>query len=154
MGGVRDGHPGGGGRRRHDAGGHAANSVPATTTPDGLRAKLEAAAGQCRVDVGFWGGVVPGNAGELAGLLAEGVLGFKCFLIPSGRRGVPARRRVRSAGGPAGAGSAGAVLLVHAELPGPIDAAAGVWAGGSPARVCAAICAPGPTRRRWRRSSC
>jgi allantoinase len=109
------------------------NSVPATTTRDGLRAKLEAADGKCRVDVGLWGGVVPGNAGELAGLLAEGVLGFKAFLTPSGveefqhveesdlRAAMPVLARH------------GAVLLVHAELPGPIDAAAGVWMGGSPA---------------------
>jgi allantoinase len=109
------------------------NSVPATTAPDALRAKLEAAAGQCRVDVGFWGGVVPGNADELAGLLAEGVLGFKAFLTPSGveefqhvessdlRAAMPELARL------------GAVLLAHAELPGPIAGASGVWADGSPA---------------------
>src|SRR5262245_61430450 len=60
------------------------NSIPATTTREALSAKLTAARSQCSVDVGFWGGVVPGNAGELAGLLAEGVLGFKAFLVPSG----------------------------------------------------------------------
>jgi allantoinase len=103
------------------------NSIPATTTREALRAKVEAAQGRCRVDVGFWGGVVPGNAGEIAGLLEDGVLGFKAFLVPSGvdefehveeadlREALPelARR--------------GAVLLAHAELPGPIEAAAGVW---------------------------
>jgi allantoinase len=36
------------------------------------------------VDVGFWGGAVPGNAGELAKLHAEGVFGVKCFLLDSG----------------------------------------------------------------------
>ncbi len=108
------------------------NSVPATTTREALRAKLEAAAGQCSVDVGFWGGVVPGNAGELAGLLEDGVLGFKAFLVPSGveefqhvgeadlREALPVLAR------------SGAVLLVHAELPGPIDGAAGVWEGADP----------------------
>src|SRR3954451_18578826 len=40
------------------------NSVPATVTVSGLRAKLKAAQAQCPVDVGFWGGVVPGNRGE------------------------------------------------------------------------------------------
>src|SRR5215208_507226 len=34
------------------------NSVPATTTREGLEAKRRAAEGKCRVDVGFWGGVV------------------------------------------------------------------------------------------------
>src|SRR5215218_7236901 len=60
------------------------NSIPATTTHEALRAKMEAAQGRCRVDVGFWGGVVPGNTGEIAGLLDDGVLGFKAFLVPSG----------------------------------------------------------------------
>src|SRR6185436_523308 len=60
------------------------NSVPATTTVAGLGEKREAARAQCHVDVAFWGGVVPGNAGELDALVDAGVRGFKCFLVPSG----------------------------------------------------------------------
>jgi allantoinase len=60
------------------------NSVPATTTPHALDAKREAARGKTYVDVGFLGGVVPGNAGELAALWRDGVFAFKCFLAPSG----------------------------------------------------------------------
>ena len=60
------------------------NSVPATTTAAALRAKVSAMAGKLHADVGLWGGVVPGNAGELAALAAAGALGFKCFLAPSG----------------------------------------------------------------------
>jgi allantoinase len=109
------------------------NSVPATTTREGLRVKMAAAEGKCRVDVGFWGGVVPGNTSELAGLLSDGVLGFKAFLVPSGvdefehveesdlRTAMPELARY------------GAVLLAHAERPGPINAAVGIWEGGSPA---------------------
>src|SRR5207244_10531086 len=55
------------------------NSVPATTTAAALAAKRAAARGRCAIDVFFWGGVVPGNAGELESLAAAGVLGFKCF---------------------------------------------------------------------------
>ena len=66
------------------------NSVPATTTVAALRAKVDAARAQCHVDVGFWGGVVPGNAGELEGLVDAGVRGFKCFLVPSGVDEFPA----------------------------------------------------------------
>jgi hypothetical protein len=66
------------------------NSVPATTDAAALAAKRRAAAGGCWVDVGFWGGVVPGNRGELAGLWAAGVLGFKAFLCPSGVDEFPA----------------------------------------------------------------
>src|SRR5215468_1797073 len=58
------------------------NSIPPTTTREGLAAKRAAARGQCAIDVGFWGGVVPGNARddrELAGMVQDGVRGFKCF---------------------------------------------------------------------------
>src|SRR5205807_9595743 len=44
------------------------NSVPATTSVDGLRAKTRGAEGRCWVDVGCWGGVGRGNTGELAKL--------------------------------------------------------------------------------------
>jgi allantoinase len=60
------------------------NSIPPTTTVANLTTKREAAQGQCWVDVGFWGGVVPGNEGGLVPLVKAGVKGFKCFLIESG----------------------------------------------------------------------
>lgn len=60
------------------------NSIPPTTTVNGLEAKVKAAEGQCWVDVGFYGGVVPGNEGELKTLVERGVRGFKGFLIESG----------------------------------------------------------------------
>ncbi|MFI6388155.1 allantoinase AllB [Nonomuraea sp. NPDC050540] len=60
------------------------NSLPPTVTPAALAAKRAAAAGQCFVDVGFWGGAVPGNVKELRPLHELGVFGFKCFLSPSG----------------------------------------------------------------------
>src|SRR5215210_3936415 len=61
------------------------NSIPPTTTLDNFQEKLAAAsAAECSVDVGFWGGVVPGNGAELAPLYEAGVLGFKCFLVHSG----------------------------------------------------------------------
>src|ERR1700761_691059 len=50
------------------------NCIPVTTTRAALEEKLRAAAAQLHVDVGFWGGVVPGNADELAGLAAAGAL--------------------------------------------------------------------------------
>jgi allantoinase len=109
------------------------NSVPATSTREGLRAKVEAARTKLWIDVGLWGGAVPGNVGELAGLLEEGVFGFKAFLVPSG---VKEFRHVEEADLRAAMRELarhGAVLLAHAELPGPIDAAAGVWEEGSPA---------------------
>jgi allantoinase len=60
------------------------NCLPPTVDVAALEAKRKAADGQCHVDVGFWGGAVPGNAGALVPLLAAGVFGVKCFLIDSG----------------------------------------------------------------------
>ncbi|HEX5120658.1 MAG TPA: allantoinase AllB [Pseudonocardiaceae bacterium] len=60
------------------------NSIPPTTTVAALRAKRAAAAGRVHVDVGFWGGAVPGNAGDLAALHDAGVFGFKAFTLHSG----------------------------------------------------------------------
>ncbi|WP_344294248.1 allantoinase AllB [Agromyces neolithicus] len=60
------------------------NSIPPTTTVDALAVKRAAAEGAVFVDVGFWGGVVPGNLGDLAPLVEAGVFGFKCFLVHSG----------------------------------------------------------------------
>jgi len=92
------------------------NSVPATTTVAGLEQKRTAAGGRCHVDVGFWGGVVPGNAADLTPLARAGVLGFKCFMCPSGvdefghvgesdlRKALPVLARL------------GLPLLAHAEL--------------------------------------
>jgi allantoinase len=100
------------------------NSIPPTTTREAFAAKRAAARGQCAVDVGFWGGVVPGNAGELEGLVADGVRGFKCFLVDSG---VAEFGWVGEADlGPAMAilATVGRPLLVHAELAAPIDAVA------------------------------
>ncbi|CAG8769881.1 939_t:CDS:2, partial [Cetraspora pellucida] len=37
------------------------NSIPPTTTVDNLKQKIDAAKGKCWVDVGFYGGVIPGN---------------------------------------------------------------------------------------------
>ncbi|MCA1563368.1 MAG: allantoinase AllB [Acidobacteria bacterium] len=93
------------------------NSIPSTTTARALEAKRSAAAGRCHVDVGFWGGVVPGNADALDALAHGGVLGFKCFLCPSGvdefehvsekdlREAMPVLARL------------GLPLLAHAEFP-------------------------------------
>lgn len=117
------------------------NSVPPTTTREGLEAKLRAAEGRCRVDYGLWGGVVPGTHGELEPLLDAGVLGFKAFMVdsgvpefpPAGEEVLRAAMRVLAA--------RGAPLLVHAEDPGALDPGAlareprshGAWLASRPA---------------------
>ena len=99
------------------------NSIPATTTAAALESKRAAARKTCSVNVGFWGGVVPGNAGELRALCRAGVFGFKCFLVPSG---VPEFAHVNENDLRAALPELVALdmpLLVHAEMPGPIDEA-------------------------------
>jgi allantoinase len=93
------------------------NSIPAATTVQGLETKIRAATGQCHVDVGFWGGVVPGNTGELRGLAAAGVLGFKCFLSPSGVDEFPHVSEADLRQALPVVAELGLPLLVHAELP-------------------------------------
>ncbi len=60
------------------------NSIPPTTTVAALEEKRAAARDQAYVDVGFWGGAVPGNLPDLRPLHDAGVFGFKCFLLHSG----------------------------------------------------------------------
>jgi allantoinase len=101
------------------------NSIPATTTSAALEKKRAAARKKCWVNVGFWGGVVPGNTDELRALDRAGVFGFKCFLVPSG---VPEFENVNEADLREALPVVAAMnlpLLVHAELPEPIAAAAG-----------------------------
>ncbi|MGH9703607.1 MAG: allantoinase AllB [Candidatus Acidiferrales bacterium] len=99
------------------------NSIPATTSVKGVREKLRAAEGKLCVDVGFWGGVIPGNSRELRGLWDAGVFGYKCFLAPSGVDEFPFVGESELRVALPELASMGAVLLVHAELPGPIEKA-------------------------------
>jgi allantoinase len=112
------------------------NCIPATTSRAAAEAKADALRDQLSVDVGFWGGVVPDNTQELAGLAEFGVFGAKCFLCPSGvdefahvdrdalERAMPVMRDL------------GLPLLVHAELPGPLERAEAALAaqGADPRR--------------------
>ncbi|MGI5322629.1 allantoinase AllB [Actinomadura nitritigenes] len=106
------------------------NSLPPTVSAAALAAKRAAAAGKLHVDVGFWGGAVPGNVPSLRALHDGGVFGFKCFasdsgvpefppLTPAGMR--DAFREIASFGG---------LVIVHAEDPSALTAPAD---GGYPA---------------------
>jgi allantoinase len=108
------------------------NSIPPTTTREAFAAKRAAARGQCSVDVGFWGGVVPGNTQELAGMASDGVRGFKCFLVDSGVEefgwvgAADLRKAMRVLA------QIDRPLLVHAEVAGPIDQATARLATANP----------------------
>jgi len=60
------------------------NAIPVTTTAKAFDEKLAASENKLHVNVGFYGGLIPGNINELEGLMQAGVLGIKCFLTHSG----------------------------------------------------------------------
>jgi len=91
------------------------NSIPPTTTVAALEEKRAAARDQAWVDVGFWGGAVPGNLADLAGLHEAGVFGFKCFLIHSGVEEFPHLSAAEFADALGETAGLGALMLVHAE---------------------------------------
>ncbi len=99
------------------------NCLPSTTTVAALEAKRKAANGQCHVDWMAWAGVVSDNQKHIESLAAAGVPGFKCFLIHPGIDGFTMvnERELRAA--LPHVARTGLPLLVHAELPGPVDAA-------------------------------
>lgn len=99
------------------------NSLPPTVDVAALKVKRKTAEPQAYVDVGFWGGAVPGNVSELRPLHDAGVFGFKCFLLHSGvdefaplsaDQLESAAREIASFDG---------LLIVHAEDSQAIDAA-------------------------------
>jgi len=106
------------------------NCLPATTTVAGLEAKRAAAHGRCWVDWAAWGGVVADNQNDIESLAKTGVPGFKCFLIHPGIDGFTMVTESQLRVALPHVARTGLPLLVHAELAGPIEAAAGKLAAG------------------------
>src|SRR5258708_16776397 len=101
------------------------NASPVTTTAAAFDEKRAATAGQLHCDGGFWGGVVPGNEGEIERLIDRGVLGFKAFLTHSGIDEFPNvteadLRKVMPV-----IASHGLPLLVHCELESGVERTVG-----------------------------
>lgn len=119
------------------------NASPVTTTVEALKFKLDAAKGKLHVNVGFYGGVIPGNIDDLDGLLNAGVFGIKAFLTHSGidefpnvteadlRRALPILKKHN------------AKLLVHCEVEEPVG---GVGATHVSPRSYAAYLASRPAK--------
>jgi allantoinase len=101
------------------------NSIPPTVDVAALDVKRASAAGQCAIDVGFWGGAVPGNSGELAGLHEAGVFGFKCFTVDSGVPEFPPLDDAGLAEAMRRIAELGSLLIVHAEDAGCIGSTTG-----------------------------
>ncbi len=99
------------------------NSIPPTTTVAALDEKRAVARGQAWVDVGFWGGAVPGNLPDLRPLHEAGVFGFKCFLLHSGVDEFPHLSGAELHDALAEAKTFDGLVIVHAEDAGTIDSA-------------------------------
>jgi len=98
------------------------NSIPPTTTVEALLAKQDAAHRQAFVDVGFWGGAIPGNLADLRPLHEAGVFGFKCFLLHSGVEEFPPLDASGLTAALAEVAGFDGLVIVHAEDPDTIDA--------------------------------
>lgn len=93
------------------------NSIPPTVDAEALEAKRDAARTTVVCDVAFWGGVVPGSGVNVSELVAEGVCGFKVFLIDSGVEEFPPLTAGSLEDVAAALAAAKVPLLVHAEDP-------------------------------------
>ena len=91
------------------------NSLPPTVNVESLDIKREVAASKAFVDVGFWGGAIPGNTSDLKPLFDAGVYGFKCFLEDSGVEEFPPLEPEELRADMAELAKYDGLLIVHAE---------------------------------------
>ena len=99
------------------------NSIPPTIDVPVLEEKRAVARDQVHVDVGFWGGAVPGNTSSLRDLHDDSVFGFKCFLLHSGVDEFPPLDADEMEHDMRELASFDSVMLVHAEDSRAIDRA-------------------------------
>ena len=92
------------------------NSSPVTTNVTALEVKRSAVKGKCRVDVGFYGGVVPDNESDIQPLVEAGVFGLKAFMCDSGLDEFPASGEPELRSALTNLYDSGVPLLVHAEI--------------------------------------
>ncbi|HJQ06945.1 MAG TPA: allantoinase AllB [Nocardioides sp.] len=91
------------------------NSIPPTCDTAALEVKRKTAESQAYVDVGFWGGAIPGNVADLRGLHDAGVFGYKCFLLHSGVDEFPPLDPAQLEAAMREIASFDGLLIVHAE---------------------------------------
>ncbi|GAA3586037.1 allantoinase AllB [Kribbella ginsengisoli] len=97
------------------------NSIPPTCDVPSLELKRKTAQSQAFVDVGFWGGAIPGNAEQLRPLHEAGTFGFKCFLLHSGVDEFPPLDHAQLEQAMREISSFDGLLIVHAEDAHQID---------------------------------
>jgi allantoinase len=100
------------------------NCLPPTTTVEALEEKRRRAEESSLVDWVLWGGVVADNQRQIEPLASAGVPGFKCFLVDPGIEGFTMVTEQQLRAALPHVARTGLPLLVHAEWPGPMEAAA------------------------------
>jgi allantoinase len=91
------------------------NSLPPVTAAASFELKRAAAKRSSRTDFGIWGGLVPGNTGELEAMRDAGAVGFKAFMCNSGVEEFPLANPATLRAGMKRAAELGMLVAVHAE---------------------------------------
>src|SRR5579862_5105693 len=91
------------------------NSTPCTINAREFDRKCAALEASSITDFGLWGGLVPGNIGEMAEMADRGVVGFKAFMCDSGLPEFPRADDFTLFEGLAEAARLGLPVAVHAE---------------------------------------
>ncbi len=97
------------------------NSSPVVLSESALRRKLSVARKKSLIDFGLWGGLVPGNVGEIEGLAKAGAIGIKAFMCSSGIEDFPAVDGKSLLVGAKACAEAGLTLALHAEDPDELE---------------------------------
>ncbi|ASK66440.1 allantoinase [Brachybacterium avium] len=97
------------------------NSIPSTVNPPALEYKQLFARDSAFVDIGFWGGAIPGNLPQLRPLHDAGVFGFKCFMLNSGVDEFPPLTADELEEALTETSAFGSMMIVHAEDAHTID---------------------------------
>lgn len=93
------------------------NSIPPTISVEALAEKRQVASTKISVDTAFWGGIVPGSAAEIPGMINAGVAGFKAFMVDSGVAEFPPLSPGELESSMRALAKAEVPLLLHAEDP-------------------------------------
>ena len=91
------------------------NSTPCTVNAEEFARKHAALAASSITDFALWGGLVPGNRDDLAGLAGAGAVGFKAFMADSGLPEFPRADDLTLFEGMTEAARLGLPVAVHAE---------------------------------------
>ena len=95
------------------------NSTPPVVNAAALEAKRAIGERLSQVDFALWGGLVPGNLEELAGLKQAGAIGLKAFMADSGIADFPKANPATLKAGMKRAAELGMIVAVHAEIDHP-----------------------------------